>query len=100
MAIYKFLWLLDLSPFEELGSGRIIVIMGETLFSSSRSSSLLFLQCSFIFVFISKIRLLCCCVIKCSHAGYDPLPTCVNAVLETASPMDVSVLRASSAWYL
>jgi len=54
MAIYKFLWLLDLSPFEELGSGRIIVIMGETLFSSSRSSSLLFLQCSFIFVFISN----------------------------------------------
>ena len=33
MAIYKFLWLLDLSIFEELGSGRIIVIMGETIFS-------------------------------------------------------------------
>lgn len=33
-------------------------------------------------VFISKIRLLRCSVIKCGHAGYDPLPTCVSAVLK------------------
>lgn len=51
-------------------------------------------------VFISKIRLsVLSSVIKCGHAGYDPLPTCVERwVLETASPMDVSVLRDSSAW--
>ena len=34
MAIYNFLWLQDLSIFQELGLGRITVIMGERIFTN------------------------------------------------------------------